>query len=201
MKIGIADYQASNLGSLSSALGEIKVDHFISSNSKDLEMADLILLPGVGSFAAGIQNLKETGLAETICEHAQKGKPVLGICLGMHLLASLGFEGGSTAGLNLIPGEVLRLNPSIDYRIPHMGWDIVHYKEHTSFVYFAHSYYFQPSSNSEVEIRSEYELGGQRYPAHIQLGNVAGIQFHPEKSGPNGLNILVNSIDTLAGNH
>ena len=200
MKLGIADYQASNLGSLSSALGEIKVDHFISSNSKELETADLILLPGVGSFAAGIQNLKETGLAETICEHAQKGKPILGICLGMHLLASLGSEGGSTPGLNLIPGEVLRFNQSIDYRVPHMGWDRVHYKGHASFVYFAHSYYFQPSSNVEVEIRGEYELGGERYPAHIQLGNVAGIQFHPEKSGSNGLDILLDSIGTLTGN-
>lgn len=199
MKIGIADYQASNLGSLSSALEEIQVDYYISSKSIDLEMADIILLPGVGSFTAGIQNLIETGLAETICEHAKKGKPVLGICLGMHLLASFGSEGGPTPGLNLIPGEVLRLKPSNDFRIPHMGWDRVRYKGQSSFVYFAHSYYFQPSGTVEIEIKSEYELGGQRYPAHIQLGNVAGIQFHPEKSGPNGLDILLDSISTLAG--
>lgn len=198
MKIGIADYQASNLGSLSSALEEIEVEYFISSNTKELESADLILLPGVGSFAAGIQNLKETGLAETICEHAQKGKPVLGICLGMHLLATTGSEGGSTPGLDLIPGEILRLKPSADYRIPHMGWDRIRYKEQASFVYFAHSYYFKPSGIVQVEIRSQYELGDEIYPAHIQLENIAGIQFHPEKSGVNGLEILADSINTLA---
>lgn len=198
MKIGIADYQASNLGSLSSALEEIEVKYFISSNAKELESADLILLPGVGSFAAGIQNLKQTGLAETICEHAQKGKPVLGICLGMHLLATLGSEGGSIPGLNLIPGEILRLKPSTDYRIPHMGWDRIRYKEQIRFVYFAHSYYFKPSSRAQVDIQSHYELGDEIYPAHIQLEHIAGIQFHPEKSGINGLEILADSIKALA---
>jgi glutamine amidotransferase len=199
MKIGVINYQASNLGSLTSALEELKYEHFVSSNALDFDSADLILLPGVGSFTSGMRNLTENGLTDAISFHAQKGKPILGICLGMHLLATTGREGGITPGLNLISGEVEKFKKSKDFRIPHMGWDRVCYQEDSIYVYFAHSYYFLPEKNSEILILSEFELGGHRFPAHIQRGNIAGIQFHPEKSGQRGLEILEISINNLMG--
>lgn len=199
MRIGVINYQASNLGSLTSALEELNYDHFVSSNPLDFDSADLILLPGVGSFASGMRNLIESGLANAISFHAQQNKPILGICLGMHLLATTGREGGFTPGFNLIPGEVVKFQISKEYRIPHMGWDRVSYKKRSIYVYFAHSYYFKPKSNSEILTLSEFELGGQSFPAHVQKANIAGIQFHPEKSGQKGLEILELSLNNLIG--
>jgi len=201
MRIGVINYQASNLGSLTSALGELKYEHFVSSNPTDFELADLILLPGVGSFTSGMRNLTENGLADAIYLHAQKLKPILGICLGMHLLASTGREGGITPGLNLIPGEVTKFQKSTQFRIPHMGWDRVSYQEDSIYVYFAHSYFFKLEKNPEILTLSDFELGGERFPAHIQRKNIGGIQFHPEKSGQKGLEILERSINNLMGSN
>lgn len=197
MNIGIIDYQASNFGSLTSALRELNFKHFISSNPTDFSKADLILLPGVGSFYAGANNLKASGLDETIKTHSREGKPVLGICLGMHLLASVGSEGGLTNGLGLIPGEILKLDSLLEFRVPHMGWDEIVNKERKEFVYFAHSYFFSPFKNESTIVVSTFSAAGNKLPAQLQSGNISGIQYHPEKSGSAGIRILKNTIDSL----
>jgi glutamine amidotransferase len=197
MNIGIVDYQASNLGSLTSALRELQIKNFVSSNPADFAKADLILLPGVGSFYSGVKNLFESGLDESIKKHANLGKPVLGICLGMHLLGSIGYEGGTANGLGLIPGEILKLEPIDGFRIPHMGWDEIQSNGNKNFVYFAHSYFFSPRAGSEIKVMSTFQSGGKSLPAHIQSKNFSGIQYHPEKSGSVGLQILQETLKNL----
>ena len=109
MKIGIIDYQAGNLGSLSSALNEIELDYFVSDSPNEIKKSDLILIPGVGSLYSGMHHIRKAGLDEVILEHHDKEKPILGICLGMHLLGTSGNEGGETQGLNLIEGCITKL--------------------------------------------------------------------------------------------
>jgi glutamine amidotransferase len=195
--IGIVDYQAGNLGSLSSAMNDLGIKFFVSDKPSEILESTLILIPGVGSMSSGMKSIRHSNLDKVITGHATAGKPVLGICLGMHLLATSGLEGGKTQGLNLIPGEILRLKSTEGSRVPHMGWDEINYKEASTFVYFAHSYFFKPDSNPDIRILSAFEAGKDRYPAHIQFGNVAGIQFHPEKSGAAGLRILLDTIESL----
>lgn len=197
MTIGIVNYQAGNLGSLSSALSELNLEFIVSDNPSEIERASLILIPGVGSMSSGMTNIRNSGLDRVILNHAKEGKPVLGICLGMHLLGTSGDEGGETQGLNLIKGEVKRLSPLPDYRVPHMGWDLVTYETNTSVGYFAHSYYFQMSDEENQEVISTFQWGSEVIPAEIRRMNVAGIQYHPEKSGKQGLTALSKVIEDL----
>lgn len=197
MSIGIVDYQASNLGSLSSALNELELEFIVSNKPSEISKSSLILIPGVGAMSSGMVNIQNSKLDQVIIDHVKAGKPVLGICLGMHLLATSGMEGGKTTGLNLIPGEILRLKATKEFRVPHMGWDEINYKNSPNYVYFAHSYYFKIESNPEIQVISEFETGEYKYPAHIQFDNVVGIQFHPEKSGMSGLRILSDTIESL----
>jgi glutamine amidotransferase len=201
MHIGIIDYQASNLGSLSSALRELQISFFVSSNPTDFNNVDLILLPGVGSFKSGMMNLEAYGLDKTIIKHASLGKPILGICLGMHLLSSVGYEGGIHQGLNLIPGKVLKLQQNNNFRVPHMGWDVIQGNEKKEYVYFAHSFFFSPEEQTQTTILSHFQSGDSLLPAQIKLGNISGIQFHPEKSGPAGLQIMKETLEDLMSNH
>ncbi len=201
MYVGIIDYQASNLGSLSSALRELQISFFVSSNPADFNNVDLILLPGVGSFKSGMMNLEAYGLDKIIKTHASSGKPILGICLGMHLLASVGYEGGMYHGLNLIPGKVLKLQQNNNFRVPHMGWDVIQSHEKKEYVYFAHSFFFSPEDQKQTTIISHFQSGDSLLPAQIKLGNISGIQFHPEKSGPAGLLIMKQTLENLASNH
>lgn len=197
MKIGIVNYQAGNLGSLGSALAELNVKFFVSDKAAELSNSSLILIPGVGSMTSGMQNIRRSNLEEVIINHAKAGKPVLGICLGMHLLATSGEEGGNTLGLNLIEGEVKRLKPLPTYRVPHMGWDLVDQEGVKSFGYFAHSYFFRMSEIRNQQVRSTFQWGTEVYPAEIRSKNIAGIQYHPEKSGKDGLNALSKVIRDL----
>jgi glutamine amidotransferase len=197
MNIGIVNYQAGNLGSLSTALTELDVKFFVSDKASELSNSSLILIPGVGSMSSGMQNIRHSNLDEVIVNHAIAGKPVLGICLGMHLLATSGEEGGNTLGLNLIEGEVKRLQPLPTYRVPHMGWDLVDQQEVKSFGYFAHSYFFRMSELENQEVISTFQWGAEVYPAEIRSKNIAGIQYHPEKSGKDGLNALSKVIRNL----
>jgi len=198
MKIGILDYQAGNLGSLTSALAELDLNFFVSKKPAEIHNSSLILIPGVGSMSSGMKNIRLSNLEETIIQDAQSGKPVLGICLGMHLLATAGDEGGKTLGLNLIQGEVKRLSPTPSHRVPHMGWDVVKQHNNKSYGYFAHSYYFHISDTDNQEVLSTFNWGPEEYPAEIRKGNVAGIQYHPEKSGKHGLDSLFKVIQDLS---
>ena len=197
MNIGIVNYQAGNLGSLGSALTELGVTFFVSDKASELSNSSLILIPGVGSMSSGMQNIRNSKLDDVIVNHARTGKPVLGICLGMHLLATSGEEGGNTLGLNLIEGEVKRLKPLPTYRVPHMGWDLINQKEVRSFGYFAHSYFLKMSESENQEVVSTFQWGSEVHPAEIRSKNIAGIQYHPEKSGKDGLKSLSKVIQDL----
>ncbi|MEL7649566.1 MAG: imidazole glycerol phosphate synthase subunit HisH [Sedimentibacter sp.] len=189
----IIDYGMGNLASVQRAFEKLGLDVKISSREEDLRTAKSLILPGVGAFRDAIRLLDETGLSKVIKEEAAKGKYLIGICLGMQLLYDKGYEYGQYDGLGLISGTVQYLD--VKLKVPHMGWNnlkfykqdpILKYIREDEYVYFVHSYY-AVSDNSELVAYSEYE---KNVPAIVRKDNVYGIQFHPEKSGDTGLNIL-----------
>lgn len=195
--IGIVDYGVGNLFSLQSSFGMIGQDAVVTGDAKVLAQADRIILPGVGAFEDAAGKLRETGMAEAVLEEAAKGKPLMGICLGMQLLFEKSFEYGEYDGLGLIKGKVTDLKKDIpeELKVPHIGWNSLKFKKETplfkyikegDFVYFVHSFYATECSES-ILATAEY---GTEVTAAVCEGNVYGCQFHPEKSGTVGLNIL-----------
>ena len=196
--IAIVDYGVGNLFSLKSSFAAIGADTVVSSDPAVIRAAEKIILPGVGAFGDAAQKLRETGLDRVVVEEARAGKPLLGICLGMQLLFEKGYEYGEHDGLGLIPGSVRPISDVIpaDLKIPHIGWNALHFGGKTSplfryikendCVYFVHSFY-GADCDASVIATAEY---GAELTAAVQNGNVYGCQFHPEKSGPVGLNIL-----------
>lgn len=195
--VAIVDYGVGNLFSLQSSLQAIGEVATVTADPKVLQNADRILLPGVGAFGDAAAKLKGTGLAEVVVKEANRGKPLLGICLGMQLLLQKGYEYGEHEGLGLIPGEIRPISDVIPagLKIPHIGWNALHFtKKHPlfrylkegDFVYFVHSYH-GVSCDESVIATTEY---GAPLTAAVAHGNVMGCQFHPEKSGAVGLNIL-----------
>ncbi len=193
--IGIIDYHLNNLRSVQKAFEKVGVQSFISDNPADLRTADKLVLPGVGAFAQAMENLRVLGLENIVRKHVADGKPLLGICLGMQLLFSKSYEGGESAGLDFVHGNV-KLFPST-VKVPHIGWNqveivkkspLLNDVEEKSFVYFVHSYYVEPTEDVTLT-RTEY---GFRFTSIIEKGNVFGIQFHPEKSQVTGLQLLKN---------
>lgn len=189
----IIDYGMGNLASVQRAFEKINVETKISSNIEDLKNAKSLILPGVGAFRDAIKALNELGLSDAIRDEVSKGKNIIGICLGMQLLYERGYEYGDYEGLGLIKGNVEFMDFKL--KIPHMGWNnlkfkkedpILKYINEDEYVYFVHSYY-AVSDNSELVAYAEYE---KLVPAIVRNNNVYGIQFHPEKSGDTGLNIL-----------
>lgn len=189
----IIDYGMGNLASVQRAFEKLDIDVKISDKEGDLRSAASLILPGVGAFRDAIGLLEESGLAAVIKEEAAKGKYIMGICLGMQLLYEKGYEYGEYEGLGLIKGSIEYLD--VKLKIPHMGWNnlkfnrqdpILKYIDEDEYVYFVHSYY-AVSDNSELVAYAEYE---KKVPAIVRKNNVYGIQFHPEKSGEAGLNIL-----------
>jgi glutamine amidotransferase len=192
MKIGLIDYGAGNLGSMRSALTQLNLNFVNISTANQIRTVDSLIIPGVGAFNSGMMNLNSKEMSEEIIEFAKTGKRILGICLGMHLLATSGSEGGHASGLNLIPGEITKLTKSNSNRVPHVGWDSIVSENQIKkdFAYFAHSFYFELPSSTECEIISSYFWGENLLPAIIKKDNVIGIQFHPEKSHNFGLKLL-----------
>jgi len=197
--VGIVDYGASNLLSIKNALDFIGAQTIRVRTPEDFERAERFILPGVGSFSSGMEELTARGLVDSIKSIAQDGKPLLGICLGMQLLATNGTEGGWTQGLGLIAGEIVRLDT--EQRVPHVGWNSVSRVRNTELTkgiksltdfYFLHSYRFKCD---EEEIMSDSCSYGETFPAIIQEGKVYGVQFHPEKSHHAGLALLQNFLD------
>ena len=196
--VAIVDYGVGNLFSLKSSFEMIGAETVVTSEKSVLEKADRIILPGVGAFEDAARKLCESGLGDAVKAEAAKGKPVMGICLGMQLLFDKSFEYGEHEGLGLIKGEIRPIGDVIpkDLKIPHIGWNALHFgnKKHDifkylsegDFVYFVHSYY---ASNCENAIIATAEYGTELTAAATQ-GNVCGCQFHPEKSGEVGLKIL-----------
>ena len=195
--VAIVDYGVGNLFSLRSSLEAIGAEVVVTSDAEVLAQADQIILPGVGAFEDAARKLRESGLADVIRTLAARGKPLMGICLGMQMLFDKSFEYGEHAGLGLIPGNVRPIADVIpaDYKIPHIGWNALHFRgENPLFsyikegdcVYFVHSYYAADCDESVIAT-AEY---GPELTAAVARGNVLGCQFHPEKSGNVGLNIL-----------
>ena len=196
--IALVDYGVGNLFSLKSSFDAIGESVLVTNKEEDLKAADKIILPGVGAFGDAAKKLKETGLGEIVKEEAKSGKPLMGICLGMQLLLETGYEYGVYEGLGLIPGEVRPIQDVIpkDYKIPHIGWNplqfvrepspIFRYIKEGDCVYFVHSFYATRCASSVIAT-AEY---GAPLTAAVAKDNVYGCQFHPEKSGTVGLNIL-----------
>ena len=195
--LAIIDYGVGNLFSLQCSLKKIGVDAVVTNDAQVIRDADRIILPGVGAFGDAINKLRSTGLVDTIKAEAEKGKPFLGICLGMQLLFEKGYEYGVHDGLGFLKGNVVPLEGKIpaELNVPHMGWNgldfkcdspIFKYINEGDFVYFVHSFYATDCDDSVIAT-SEY---GIPVTAAVGKGNIFGCQFHPEKSGDVGLNIL-----------
>ncbi len=196
--IAIIDYGVGNLFSLKSSFSHIGADIVVTSDKKVIDNAEKIILPGVGAFSDAAQKLRDMELDTFLKEQAKKGKYIMGICLGMQLLFDKSFEYGEHKGLSLIEGEIRPISDVIpkEYKIPHMGWNPLIFEngKHPLFkyinegdcVYFVHSYYGANCSKSVIAT-AEY---GEKLTAAVAKENVLGCQFHPEKSGEVGMNIL-----------
>jgi glutamine amidotransferase len=196
----IVDYGVGNLFSLESALKQLGFSALVSGDPQKIRAADRIILPGVGAFHDARERLRVNGLDKLLCQEAANGKPLMGICLGMQLLFDRSFEYGETKGLGLIPGEVRPISELIfcGYKIPHIGWNslqfgengrntpVLKYVAEGDCVYFVHSFAAVDCAESVIAT-TDY---GASLTAAVRRGNVFGMQFHPEKSGETGLNIL-----------
>ena len=196
--IAIIDYGVGNLFSLCSSLKSIGAEAVVTPDPDTIRAADRIILPGVGAFADAADKLRATGLDQVLLEEAARGKKIMGICLGMQMLFEESHEYGIHKGLGLIPGRVVPMAGYIPegLKIPHIGWNrlilkgdkhpLLKYVEEGDCVYFVHSY-FATDCTESVIATAEY---GKELTAAVAQGNVMGCQFHPEKSGKVGLNIL-----------
>lgn len=197
--LGIIDYGVGNLASVSNAFAQVEVDAIICDRPREVSQFSHLVLPGVGSFACGMNALLTRGWVDEIKEAARNKKPILGICLGMQFFFDQSVEHGITAGLGLIPGEVLRLDHhQAVNRIPHVGWNnIEHHQSHPIFkdvkqhidFYFVHSYCCVPSHPEHILATAH---DGAAFVAAVACESIIGLQFHPEKSQPAGVRILKN---------
>lgn len=199
MTVSVLDIGIGNIGSLTNALVKANLTFRRISSSQQLVDSDCLILPGVGSFDPAMKTLHELDLVAAIKEFVSLERPVLGICLGMQLMASSSEE-GKLPGLNIIEGQVKRLHPSLisnSIKLPQIGWNQIHSSFYdplfeglkSASFYFAHSYYFSPRYDSDILCSSYY---GQDYCSGVRRGNVYGLQFHPEVSHSDGLQILRN---------
>ena len=195
--IAIVDYGVGNLFSLISSFNKIGADIVVTADPQVISDADGIILPGVGAFEDAARKLRDSGLDKVIVEQAQKGKKLMGICLGMQMLFQQSYEYGCHEGLGLLKGNIVPMKDSIpaDLKIPHIGWNALKFVKESKlnkyitegdFVYFVHSYY---AENCEDSLLATTEYGIEMTAA-VEKGNIMGCQFHPEKSGEVGLKIL-----------
>ena len=195
--IAIIDYGVGNLFSLCSSLERIGADAQVTSDPDVICKADKLILPGVGAFGDAVAKLRATGLDKVVLEQAEKGKPIMGICLGMQMLFEKSYEFGEHTGLGLLKGSVIGMEGTIpeELKIPHIGWNALHFQKESKLlryikegdcVYFVHSIYATDCDESVIAT-ADY---GKELTAAVQQGIVMGCQFHPEKSGQVGLAIL-----------
>ena len=195
--IAIVDYGVGNLFSLKSSFAMIGAEAKVSGDANEIASADKIILPGVGAFEDAANKLRESGLADAVICAVKKGTPLLGICLGMQLLFEKSYEFGEHKGLGLLHGKVVSMRGLIpdDLKVPQIGWNALHicsehpllkYTREGDHVYFVHSYY---ASDCDDSLLATTEYGAD-LTAAVAKDNVMGCQFHPEKSGEVGLNIL-----------
>jgi glutamine amidotransferase len=197
--IAVVNYGIGNLRSLANALDAAKAEYEIVDDPSRLEKFEKIIVPGVGAFGACIGALVERGFKEPVLAHAADGKPLLGICVGMQMLATVGEEFGEHEGLNLIQGRIVKIpRTNAGLRLPHVGWNSLEVKTdspiladlgHDNTCYFVHSFHFQPDNPDEIAAVVNY---GGPVIAAVAKPPVFGVQFHPEKSQNTGLKILNN---------
>jgi len=199
-KLGIINYGAGNYGSVWNAYEYLNVTPIEVQEPSQLREVDHIVLPGVGSFPACMKKLQSIGIVEALHKEViEEGKPFLGICVGMQILATVGYEFKECNGLNWIHGKVDKIDTSVSHlRLPHIGWNECNIKrncvlfsgiDEKAMFYFVHSYHLQPKSDEHIAAVSEY---GTPIVAVIQKENIFGVQFHPEKSQRHGLQLLKN---------
>ena len=196
--IAIIDYDAGNLKSVQKALNKIGEEAVITRKKDEILNADHVILPGVGSFADAMENLKKYKLDEIIHEVVEEKIPFLGICLGLQLLFESREESKGVEGLKILPGKVLRIPDAEGLKIPHIGWNSLTFQNHgrlfegikkEPYVYFVHSYYLKAENPEIVTAVTQY---GTEIHASVEYKNVFACQFHPEKSSETGLHILKN---------
>lgn len=191
MNIAVVNYDQGNMFSITNALDYFGFEYTVTNDSSVIKKCSQLLIPGVGAFDKTMQSLQKYNLIETIKNESKLGKKILGICVGMQIMSEQGYEGELTDGLGLIPGSVERLPITQGEKIPNINWhDLIYssneYKK-KEIVYFLHSYYMK---TDEKNIIAYILFGDLKIPAIINFKNIWGIQFHPEKSGKKGLNIL-----------
>ena len=202
-KIVIIDYGMGNIGSIQNMLKYLGVESIITSDKKDIEKADKLILPGVGHFKSAMDNIKKLDIIDVLrYKVLEEKKPILGICLGMQLMCSFGEEGG-VPGLSFIDADVKKFNflEDDELKVPHMGWNKVElindnsqiFKESIdgSKFYFVHSYYVKCNNTSDVLTKTDY---GLNFDSSFEKGNIFGVQFHPEKSHSYGINLFKNFL-------
>lgn len=202
--IAVIDYGMGNLRSVSKALELVGARTVVTSSKKAIESADAAVFPGVGAFGPALANLRRAGIYGAVKDTVASGKPFLGLCLGFQMLFESSTEGGRYRGIGAIPGDVVRFRDGLI--VPHMGWNSIDYASaearermfkgipEGSFFYFVHSYYGRPAEKGAVAGVTRY---GTRFCSAVISGKVWGCQFHPEKSGKNGLRLLSNFIDEV----
>lgn len=196
--IAIIDYDAGNLRSVQKAVEFIGESVVVTREAKVIQNADHVILPGVGAFGDAMGKLDSFGLSELIREIAARGTPLLGICLGLQLLFETSEESKGVRGLSLLKGEIQKIPENKGLKIPHIGWNSLKIQKNArlfqgidqeAYVYFVHSYYLKAAREEEVAATAEY---GVEIHASVQKDNIYACQFHPEKSGEIGLQILKN---------
>lgn len=196
MKVAIIDYGVGNLRSVEKAFAATNCKAVVSGDEKVLRAAERLVLPGVGAFAACMNELKRRGFDELVRERAAEGAPLLGVCVGMQMLFDESEEFGGARGLGFLPGRVRRFDARL--RVPQVGWNTIHQRrahalfdgiEDDEYFYFVHSYFCDAEDNETVIGETEY---GEVYASVVARANICGVQFHPEKSQAAGLRLLKN---------
>ncbi len=198
--IAIVDYDAGNIKSVEKALQFLGEEPVVTRDKETLLQADKVIVPGVGAFGDAMGKMHQYGLVEVLREIAGKGTPILGICLGLQLFFESSEETPGVEGLGLLPGKIVRIPDKEGFKIPHMGWNSIRINpasrllkgiEEGAYVYFVHSYYLQAENEADVAATTDYVVNIHAAAEH---DNIFATQFHPEKSGEIGLQILKNFI-------
>ena len=196
--IAIIDYDAGNIRSVEKAMAKLGQEVWITRDRERIMNADKVILPGVGSFGDAMAHLREYNLVEVIKDVVAEKKPFLGICLGLQLLYESSEETPGVEGLGILKGKILKIPEQEGLKIPHMGWNSLHLQndgrlfrgiEQNPYVYFVHSYYLKAGEEETVKATTEYSVN---IHASVEKDNVFACQFHPEKSGDLGFQILKN---------
>ena len=205
--ITVVDYGMGNLRSVSKALEKVGLEVKVSFDPKDVDNAKGIVVPGVGAFGDAMHNLERLGLLQPVLRSIQKGKPYLGICLGLQILFEYGYEFGEHKGLGVLKGKVIRFENKESFKVPHMGWNQIWIKQKEGlftnirdgeYFYFVHSFYAVPSENMDIASSTDYIVD---FCSAVQKENVWAVQFHPEKSQKAGLKLLENFKYFVKKNH